>query len=88
VTKGNKKSKAIYRRIQLLPEEQKLYRTANGQANAQLNSREALDIYFGRFHYKITISSELQLYSSSSGLVDKDSILYSNYREDISRRFS
>jgi len=88
VARSDKGGKAIYRRIRFLPEKQELYRTAGRQANAQLNPRKTLDVYFGRLHYKIAISLGIQLYSSSSRLINKDGTLYSNYREDISKRTS
>ena len=88
MARSNKGGKAIYGRMQFLLEKQKLHRTASRQANAQFNPREILDIYFSRLHYKIAISSGIQLYFSSSRLINKDGVLYSNYRKDVGKRTS
>jgi len=65
-----------------------LHRATGRKVNAQFNTGETLDAYFGRLYHQVVFGSGVQLNFSSNQQVNKDSIFYSYYGKDFSRGVS
>jgi len=66
VARSYKRGKAICGGMRCLSVKQKSHRETSQQINAKFNTREALNIYTGRLHHKVALSSGIRLNLSSS----------------------
>jgi len=56
VTRDDKRSKEVCRRLQCMPKKQEPYRGPHRKTYAKCSTKKALDSYHSRFCYKVTAS--------------------------------
>ena len=58
MARSNKRCREVYKRLQLISKDKKLYEISSRKANGKWDSREAVNISNSRLYYKVTVSSK------------------------------